>query len=92
MAKKFTGIKLNFSEDGECVKIIRGREVLPHRVDLIKQKLSNCDLSGIENMFFNFTLKGCRTASTAKHIKIENALVEQYFNLIETGGFTPDAA
>jgi len=91
MASKFTGVKLSFSDKGECIKITRGKKILPHRVDLIEKKLNNKNLSGIEDMFFNFELKNCLTASTIKHIQKENELLEQYFKILD-GGLAPDVA
>lgn len=87
----FSGIKLNF-KGNECVSIARGKEVLPHRVDIIEDKLNRMDLAGLSDMFFNFTLKDCRNASTRDQIKKENKLAQKYFKLLETEGLSPDAA
>lgn len=90
-SKKFTGVKLSF-EDGECVKINRGIEILPHRVDVIQDRLDRKELSGLDKLFFNFAVPDCRNASTRDQLKKEQQLFVKFLKLIQPSGFTPDAA
>lgn len=89
----FTGIKLNFSDDGECVEIVRGKEILPHRIDLIEERLDKGQIDGLDEMFFNYSLENCRNASTKADVEKENLLIQRFFEILHNdGGTSPDAA
>ncbi len=90
MGKKFTGIKLKFSADGECTDIVRGKEEIPHRVDIIAQKMAAREYDVLANMFFKFNIRDCRNASTIDQIRQEQNLFEEYCKIMEPT--TPDAA
>ena len=80
---KFSGIKLDFSKSGtEEVGVVIGEEIKPHRLDLIKKKMANEDYDGLEDMFFNFHVKGCKNPSTWDQCMEESSLFDEYKNII----------
>lgn len=91
MTEKFSGIKLKFSGDGECTQIVHGKEQIPHRVDIIQQKMNAREYDALANMFFKFDVPACRNASTIDHIRRERILFDQYCQHTESG-IAPDAA
>jgi len=97
--QKFTGIKLNFSPTGEAT-ITKGEVIMPHRIDLIRNKLDSGDLENIENMFFCLDVPDCKNNSKREHIVQENGLFLRYLKLSDPNvidlypntGFSPEAA
>jgi len=78
----FTGISLKFDESGTA-KVVKAKEIMPHRLDLIERKMKANDFLGLEDMFFTSKVAHCRTALTRDHVIRENKLYETYLKLTE---------
>ena len=72
---KITGFSLNKGKDGEFVAK-PGKQILPHRIDLIKKLMLT--KNNLDNVFFNFNISEYDTCSTLNQIDEEIKLFEQY--------------
>lgn len=93
----FTGLRLNFgkNEDDEP-KIIFGEAILPHRVDIIEARLDRLELSGLDEMFFNYKVPNCKNETPSTYRLRENQAFEKYLRitakLIDFPGMVPGVA
>jgi len=69
-----SGLKLNFSEDGE-VKVKKGEKQLPHRSELVREAFEKGDYLKVCDMAWNFNTRGCKNGSTLEQLDIEYELL-----------------
>jgi len=77
MTTKVSGLKLNFDEKGQA-SAIAGEKIKPHRVEMLKEKIDKNELDGLEDLFFNFHVSGCKNISTWDQIQEEQRLYRIY--------------
>jgi len=80
---KISGFSFKKSKTGDFVSV-PGKKQLPHRIDLIKKALA--DNKNPLDLFFNFELDDCITASGASEIKEEIKLFEAWENGLSGDG------
>ena len=73
---KVTGFKFKISKD-EIVPMA-GEPVLPHRIDLIKEKMKNKQYQDCWKLFFNFDLDNCVTSLNDEQLEEEMKLYNSF--------------
>jgi hypothetical protein len=79
---KCSGLKLNFTEDGE-VSVKEGKIQLPHRIDLMRQAFEKKEYDSVLEMAYNLSVQDCIHASSRSHIEQENDIVNQTIKSME---------
>jgi len=69
------GFSFRKTQKGELIPE-PGKEIFPHRIDIIKEKMARGEDPG--DLFFNFQTPGCENALTAEQMKEESELFDQY--------------
>ena len=83
--KKISGLKLNFTNNGESVNFEKGKSLLPHRTEYIKKKLDVLDFTGLDDIFFEDPVPDHNNESTLKQAYIEGQLMNRYIELLKEG-------
>jgi hypothetical protein len=75
---KITGFSFKKTNDGEVVGV-SGKEIIPHRLDLIKSAINaGKNNNDIDNMFFNFDLPDCENGTTLEQMHEEAELYRNW--------------
>lgn len=82
---KFSGLKLNFDEDGE-VKAEKGKKILPHRVELIEEAFEEKRYDDAAGMIGNYSLRNCFHRTNKEMLEREMIVADKLIKIFESEG------